>query len=52
MRRGSRSEPAKQVRDAKDTNQFEKDIGVGKTGVIRFLRPYNSHHDKRKPPKN
>ena len=43
---------AKQVRDAKDTNKIGKDIGVGKTGATRFSRPYNSHHDKRRPQKN
>ena len=42
---------AKQVRDAKDTNKIGKDIGVSKTGATRFSRPYNSHHDKRKPQK-
>lgn len=43
---------AKQVRDAKDTNKIAKDIGVGKTGTTRFSRPYNSHHDKRRPQKS
>ena len=43
---------AKQVRDAKDTNKTGKDIGVGKAGTTRFSRPYNSHHDKRRPQKN
>ena len=43
---------AKQERDAKDTNILRKDIGVGKTGATRFSRPYNSHHDKRRPQKN
>jgi len=43
---------AKQVRDAKDTNKIGKDIGLGKTGATRFPRPYNSHHDKRRPQKN
>ena len=43
---------AKQVRDAKDTNKIGKDIGVGKAGTTRFSRPYNSHHDKRRPQKN
>ena len=46
------ADPAKQVRDAKDTNKIGKDIGVGKTGATRFLRPYNSHHDKHRPQKN
>ena len=43
---------AKQVCDAKDTNKIGKDISVSKTGATRFSRPYNSHHDKRKPQKN
>ena len=43
---------AKQVCDAKDTNKIGKDIGVGKPGATRFSRPYNSHHDKRRPQKN
>ena len=42
----------KQVRDAKDTNKIGKDIGVGKIGVTRVSRPYNFHHDKRRPQKN
>lgn len=46
------SDLAKQVRDAKDTNKIGKDIGVGKTGATRFSRPYNSHHNKRRPQKN
>ena len=46
------SDLAKQVRDAKDTNEIGKDIGVGKACMTCFLRPYNSHHDKCRPQKN
>jgi len=46
------SDLAKQVCDAKDTNNIGKDIGVGKTGATRFSHPYNSHHDNRWPQKN
>ena len=46
------ADPAKHVREVKDTNKIGKDIGVGKAGTTRFSSPYNSHHDKRMPQNN